>query len=387
VAILPDKERPNPGTEERLPQMRAWTTQARGQGGGYLRQRHDDDYRGDDMSEAEEKRDKFAKIIQKYLEKQPVIILGTGATIPYGLPSMPELADHLKESINDKSTGWDPFLSALEKTGDLERALQETQLTPALTGKIIISTWEFVNQKDLEYYEKLINETGRIFPLKDLFSKLLQSHPKHVKVITTNYDRVAEYAADLAEANIYTGFSGRYLLSFTQNYLQNYPNQNRVDIWKVHGSLDWFDQESRLFFSSPLAKEIPENTVPLVVMPGVVKYQQTHLEPYRTVMNEADKALMQAPCFLCIGYGFNDEHVQPKLFQQVQQKGKPIITIVKKLTETGKKLLFNNPAKSIILEDSENNKTCFHYFENNEYKSETMDGNFWQLGEFLNLWL
>jgi NAD-dependent SIR2 family protein deacetylase len=331
--------------------------------------------------------DKFAKIIQKYLEKQPVILLGTGATIPYGLPSMPELANHIKESIKDNSTEWDSFLSALEKTGDLEKALQSIQLSPALTERIIIKTWEFVNQKDLEYYKKLIGETEKIFPLKDLFSKLLQSHPKHVQVITTNYDRVAEYAADLAEANIYTGFSGRYLLSFTQNYLQNYPNQNRVDIWKVHGSLDWFDQKSHLSFSSPLAKEIPENTVPLVVMPGVVKYQQTHLEPYRTVMNEADKALMQAPCFLCIGYGFNDEHVQPKLFQQVQQKGKPIITIVKKLTETGKKLLFNNPAKSIVLEDAENNKTCFHYFENNEYKSGTMDGNFWRLGEFLNLWL
>ena len=339
------------------------------------------------MSEAEEKRDKFARIIQKYMEKQPVIILGTGATIPYGLPSMTELADHLKGAIKDDSNEWDTFLSALDRTGDLEKALQETQLAPALTGKIINSTWEFVNQKDLEYYKKLIDETGKKFPLKDLFSKLLQSHPKHVKVITTNYDRVAEYAADLAEANIHTGFSGRYLLSFTQNNLQNYPNRNSVDIWKVHGSLDWFNRESHLSFSSPLAKEIPENTVPLVVMPGVIKYQQTHLEPYRTVMNKADTALMQASCFLCIGYGFNDEHVQPKLFQQVQQKGRPIVTIVKKLTESGKKLLLENPAKSIVLEDSEDNKTCFHYFENNEYKNETMDGNFWRLGEFLNLWL
>ncbi len=332
-------------------------------------------------------KDKFAKLIQKYLEKQPVIILGTGATIPYGIPSMPELASHLKVSITDGATEWGSFLSALEKTGDLEKALQDTQLTPALTEKIIISTWEFVNQKDLAYYKNLVDEKEKNFHLKDLFLKLLQSHPKHVKVITINYDRVAEYAADLAEANIHTGFSGRYLLSFTQNYLQSHPNQNRVDIWKVHGSLDWFNRENGLSFSSPLAKEIPENTVPLVVTPGIVKYQQTHLEPYRTVMHEADKALMQASCFLCIGYGFNDEHVQPKLVQQVQQKGRPIVTIVKKLTETGKKLLLKNPAKSIVLEEAESNKTSLHYFEDNEYKTETMDGNFWQLGEFLNLWL
>ena len=338
------------------------------------------------MSDLEE-RDKFAKIIQRYLEKQPVIILGTGATIPYGLPSMPELANHLKESIKDKSTEWGSFLSALEKKGDLEIALQEAQLPPALTSKIIISTWQFINHKDLGYYEKLINETEKEFPLRDLFLKLLQSHPKHLKVITTNYDRIAEYAADLVEAIIHTGFSGKYLLSFTQNYLKNYPNQNRVDIWKVHGSLDWFNRGSNLSFSSPLAKEIPENTMPLIVTPGIIKYQQTHLEPYRTVMHEADKALMQATCFLCIGYGFNDEHVQPKLIQQVQQKGKPIVTIVKKLTEAGKDLLLENHVKSIVLEEAGTNKTCFHYFENNEYKSETMDGNFWRLNEFLNLWL
>ena len=52
------------------------------------------------MSTMEEKRDKFAKIIQKYLEKLPVIILGAGATIPYGLPSMTKLAVHIKDSIS-----------------------------------------------------------------------------------------------------------------------------------------------------------------------------------------------------------------------------------------------------------------------------------------------
>ncbi len=339
------------------------------------------------MSETEEKRDKFAKIIQKYLEKLPVIILGTGATIPYGLPSMTKLADHIKASITDDTTEWTSFLSAMDRTGDLEKALQETQLNPPLTDKIIMTTWKLVNQEDLKFYDNMVVEPQKDFPLKNLFSKLLQSHPKHIKVITTNYDRAAEYAADLTYANTYTGFSGRYLLRHSQNYLHNYPNQNRVDIWKVHGSLDWFKRENNNSFSSPLAKEIPENTKPLIVTPGIVKYQQTHLEPYRTVMNEADKALMEASCFLCIGYGFNDEHVQPKLIQQVQQRGIPIVTITKELTESGRRLLLAHSVKAIVLEEAENNNTLLHYFEGNENKSETLDGNFWQLGEFLNLWL
>ncbi len=330
--------------------------------------------------------DKFAKMIQKYLENLPVIILGTGATIPYDIPSMSELADHLKISINESSSEWSQFISALDTDGDLEKALQITQISPELTDKIITCTWEFINQRDLAFYDKLVVEPQQEFSLKDLFTKLLRSHPKHIKVITTNYDRVAEYAADLTDANIYSGFAGRYLLRPTLNDLQHRPNQNRVDIWKVHGSLDWFKRDNNEF-SSPLAKEIPTNTKPLIVTPGIVKYQQTHLEPYRTVIGEADKALMNASCFLCIGYGFNDEHVQPKLIRQVQEKGIPIVTITKELTEAGKKLLLADPIKVIVIEEAGNDKTLLHYFEDKTAKSEILDGNFWQLDKFLNLWL
>jgi len=332
-------------------------------------------------------KDKFAKLIQKYLENLPVIILGTGATIPYRLPSMSELASHLKTSINESSDEWKKFLSALGKDGDLEKALQVTQISPELTDKIITSTWELINRRDLAFYDKLVVEPQQDFPLKELFKKLLRSHPKHIKVITTNYDRVAEYAADLTYANIYSGFSGRYLLRPTLNDFQHRPNQNRVDIWKVHGSLDWFKRGNNSDFSAPLAKEIPSNTKPLIVTPGIVKYQQTHLEPYRTVIGEADKALVDASCFLCIGYGFNDEHVQPKLIQQVQQRGIPIVTITKKLTEAGKKLLLADSTKAIVIEEADNNKTLLRYVENKTAKSEILDGNFWQLDDFLNLWL
>ena len=45
-----DKERLLPGTKEHLSRMRAGAAQDRGQGGGHLRQRHDDHYCGDGMS-------------------------------------------------------------------------------------------------------------------------------------------------------------------------------------------------------------------------------------------------------------------------------------------------------------------------------------------------
>lgn len=328
---------------------------------------------------------KFAQIIQKYLEKLPLIILGTGATIPYGLPSMGDLSNRLKANISSTKKEWKQFVKDIDSGTDLESALQKNSLSNEITLKIIYETWEYINEKDLDFFSKLTQDSI-VFPIKTLFTKLLQSHPKQIKVITTNYDRIAEYAADLSGSIINTGFTGRYFLNFNQNF-QTFPtNQNCVEILKVHGSLDWFNKVDNTSFSVPLASNIPENTTPLIVTPGIVKYQQTHLEPYRTVINKADEAIMQASCYLCIGYGFNDEHIHPKLIQQLKQKNKPIVTVTKELSENGKKILLDNPLKSIAIEDGGVNKTKIHFFEDKKYKVEILDGNYWQLEHFIELW-
>lgn len=328
---------------------------------------------------------KFAQIIQKYLEKLPLVIFGTGATIPYGLPSMWALADRIKANVSSSQKEWVKFVRDLDSGMDLESALQKNQLSQDITFKIIYETWNFINEKDLEFFSKIV-EDSLLFPIKTLFVKLLQSHPKHIKVITTNYDRIAEYAADLSGSLTDTGFSGRYYLNFNQGY-QTFPtNQNCVEILKVHGSLDWFSKEDNIAFSIPLSTKIPENTIPLIVTPGIIKYQQTHLEPYRTVINKADEAIIQASCYLCIGYGFNDEHIHPKLIQQLKQKNKPIVTVTKELSENGKKLLLNNPVKAIAIEEGGINKTKIHFFEDKNYKVEIIDGNYWQLEHFMELW-
>ena len=37
-------------------------------------------------------------MMQGYLENSPVIVLGSGASMPYGLPSMSKLADEIKQN-------------------------------------------------------------------------------------------------------------------------------------------------------------------------------------------------------------------------------------------------------------------------------------------------
>ena len=47
------------------------------------------------LNEDQQQKDKVCKVVQKFLKDPPVIIWGSGATIPYGLPSM----DDLKKSL------------------------------------------------------------------------------------------------------------------------------------------------------------------------------------------------------------------------------------------------------------------------------------------------
>ena len=46
-----------------------------------------------------DKKDAIFRIIQKMLEKPPVIIWGSGATIPFGLPSMQDLNKTISEKV------------------------------------------------------------------------------------------------------------------------------------------------------------------------------------------------------------------------------------------------------------------------------------------------
>ena len=105
-----------------------------------------------------------------------------------------------------------------------------------------------------------------------------------------------------------------------------------VDIWKVHGSIDWFRGQDDSIYSLPSIILPPEGYKPAIVTPGIDKYRQTHEEPFRTIITGADAAIEAGNSFFCVGYGFSDEHIQPKLVDRCKRQGKSIVVLAKKLT-------------------------------------------------------
>ena len=100
-------------------------------------------------------------------------------------------------------------------------------------------------------------------------------------------------------------------------------------------------------------------------------------------MAGADSAMENARSFLCVGYGFNDEHIQPKLLEKCRQEQKCIIVLAKKLTPEAKKVLLDGSCKRFFAFEEWRDGTRV-------FSAEDRDGvelpgvNLWSLGDLLD---
>lgn len=322
--------------------------------------------------------------IQGFLENSPLVILGSGASADYGMPLMGEISDEIKKH-RDKfitTTEFDSLCQSLDSMG-LEEALDKTSLSNDSSNIVRKIVWNYINEKDLAFLRKLSQDKSD-FALAELLKIVIQPVPNSATIVTTNYDRLAEYAADIIGATAVTGFEGNLIreVSFPSIRLQNrriMARERVANIWKVHGSLDWFSGVSGNIISLPLSKEILKDHAPLIIAPGKIKYNLTHNTPYRDVIAQSDTAFSNAGSFLCIGYGFNDDHIQPKLIEQIKS-GKPIVVLCKTATEACKQnVISNDVSKFIVIEYLTDGKTSVTGSSYNEI----YDGDFWQLSNFI----
>lgn len=328
----------------------------------------------------------LAKKIQEFLSDSPLVVLGSGASVPYGLPTMGKLASVLKnDSILQAEKNSDNLFADMDSIG-LEAAIDNNSLSNSAKKRVREVTWDCINELDLALFrdEKI---EYRLQPLIKMIKKIITASPNKLTIVTTNYDRLSEYASDIYGASSVTGFEGDLLRKF-DGFSENVNNQRIaarervVKILKVHGSLDWFQSEEGNIISFPLQEQVPTGYMPLIVPPGKEKYSTTHEEPYRTIIEEADRDFKKAGSFLCVGYGFNDSHIQPKLISQIKNGGKPIVVITKEATDECLRLVKDaNVDKYLILEGDESKTKIM----SNDGEFD-IKGNVWSLDEFMKVW-
>ncbi|WP_424629710.1 SIR2 family protein [Bradyrhizobium sp. SYSU BS000235] len=328
---------------------------------------------------------------QAALSAAPVIILGSGASAAHGVPGMAALASHLSGMVPPvvwsagERTEWGMFLARLTAGDDLESALQAIRPTERQTQYIATETRAFLLPHDLRAFQELLTDR-RNLPLSRLYRHLFDSTHNTINVVTPNYDRLAEYAADAVDISTFTGFNYGYLQSRARDantrIFVNQQVTRTVAIWKVHGSLDWFQDAAGQIVGVRGVFDVPGGYTPLMITPGIDKYRLTHGEPFRTILSCSDRALENASAYFCVGYGFNDEHLQTKLIERCDRNSIPLVVITKELTATARAFLSGGRCRRYLaIEDGPKGSKAFMH---DAPRGFDLDQPIWRLDHFLD---
>jgi hypothetical protein len=330
----------------------------------------------------------YQKQAQDYYGKAPLIILGSGASAAHGLSGMAALASYLINHTDVvglspiDQAGWQEFSKILRDGINLETALHQVAISEELTGRIIKATWSLINTEDLQFFADCIGGAAKL-PLGKLLIHMFESSLSTVNMITTNYDRLGEYACEQAGIHHYSGFTHGF---FRQLAAPNDLAVNRkVNIWKVHGSLDWFKSPTQEIVAFSNINGVPPQYEPQIVTPGSQKYHRTHMEPYRSIINHADQAITAANSYLCVGYGFNDEHIQPKLMVKCMRQNIPITIVTYALSEAARKHIINGGVQNYLAIERGNSDDQSLVYSSLNVAPIIVEKNLWCLEGYLSL--
>jgi len=309
------------------------------------------------------------RLVQNYLKKPPLIVWGSGATIPFGMPSMSDLNEILK----DKLPEFDGTNNNLEKELGKEKYLKHIRKIRGFIGDAICKS-------DLNALSKIISKDESFAGIKSMFDNFYAAHPHKLDIVTTNYDCILEYMLSYNQYSYTDGFTDKKLSLFNDSLFRN---RDIVNVIKVHGSLNWFDIDGDIRF---LSADDDTGYEREIIPPGKNKYQEAYKPPYRELIQKADSCIKSAQSFFAVGFGFNDEHLTPEIIRKVKE-GIPIVLITKKVTTTTHAEL-KNAQKYIFLEEADKNRSMITYKRDNIEGEKTfiIDGNYWELTKFMNIY-
>lgn len=331
-------------------------------------------------------------LAQKCIQDIPVVVLGSGASAAHGLPGMWQLSEWLSTQVEvneadpDEIAAWGRFRDMI-RTTDLETALTEVHMPESLTNRIVDATWDLIARADRKVFARVVANRSEL-PLSRLFRHLLSGTRAEIDIVTPNYDRLAEYAADAAGLCHHTGFNpGHLRLRSTEKPLKTYVGGKQartVNVWKVHGSLDWFSDRDNVVVGLPIMDARLPGMSPVIVTPGYEKFRRTHAEPFRSILAGADASIAQASSYLCIGYGFNDPHLQTKLIERCETSSALIVVITKQLSANAHTFLKGGRCRHYLAleEDPQGTRLfCSRYPDGAVIEGRSL----WNLPDFLEL--
>jgi hypothetical protein len=332
-------------------------------------------------------------LLQSHCTDGLVTIIGSGLSCAEGLPGMTDLANHLRATIGDDLSTDDMAhwtkLSPLIAAHGLEAALLKLAPTPTLEAVIVARTAELVANREREIISQVFAKKKTL-----RFTRLLSCLMKPqtgLPVVTTNYDRLIEIAAEEAGLGADTMFVGDFAgvlneqesrLSFLREvHLRGKTLQRqyrpRVKIFKPHGSLDWYHRNGNpVRYAGDLA--LPR----LIITPGLNKFRNGYESSFDRHRERANSAIDHAARFLIIGYGFNDDHLETHLTPRIRN-GIPTLLLTRTLSDNAMKLA-RECANVIAIQHAMVGGTGGSSLFINKVEAQVADIALWELDTFIS---
>lgn len=293
--------------------------------------------------------------IQQHMSDGLVTIVGSGLSCAEGLPSMGDIAVHLESVLPARLSGaslveWNAVLPNIRSFG-LEEGLSRTPPSSNLEEVIRDEVGHLVSEAEGRVIAEIF-AGKRVLRFTRLLKHLLV--PKTgVQVVTTNYDRLLEVAAEEAGLGVDVMFNGVFAgplnerearLSFCRNVdllkgkITRFQYADRVILSKPHGSLDWYDRNGQPVRHCGDLGGVSR----LIIPPGQNKYRNGYSSPFDVHRERGNKEIDRASRFLIVGYGFNDVHLETHLADKIR-RGIPTLMVSRTLTDNSKKVITASP--------------------------------------------
>jgi len=301
---------------------------------------------------------KVKRQLQDHLQEGLLIVVGTGLSIAEGIPGMGLLAEHLKRELPSKlaavpDPAWDSAATALDAGDHLEAAMGKVNLLPTTVEAIVAETARFISTAERRVFERVL-AGERELPLTP-FVKHLFKAGKKFHLITTNYDRLVEMAAEAAEIGVDSRFCGylhgrsdprRSADAHRESYISGrnslFRNLPCLCVHKPHGSLDWFEVGGKI-----VRCPIDHGKVPIIITPGTAKYRESFRWAFDDQRNAGNRAASNATRLIFIGYGFNDDHLEQYLCPNLKLT-KPTVIVAKQPSDNAWKVIENSKETDVL---------------------------------------
>jgi len=286
------------------------------------------------------------KVTEQLRSQRVGYLLGAGSSYldGKGYPLAFELWDLIKDRITDVQkradiqTKLDHEASGIESALDLldEGGVSDTPYRHLVTAAIADLFLEL--QPNLDVHTNFVTRLSR------------RADP-YVRVFSLNYDPIIERAAEEASIRVSDGFLGAEHAFFnsavflerigrirgTHKGRQFDETVRPIHLFKLHGSLGWYECPQRGVRRCAYASPLPSGTKRLMVPPQNRKAADTMLPPYSALWSEFRGCMGHGASPLnrlaCLGYGFADEHVNAVIEPALSRTDFTLLVLTKELSD------------------------------------------------------